>query len=47
MAEYQAIISDTARMKRAMAEAKRQAEYLSRQANQMNKVADTSKSRKK
>lgn len=47
MAEYQAIISDKSRMKRAMAEAKRQAEFLSKQANQMNKVADTSKSKKK
>lgn len=41
MAEYQAIISDKSRMKRAMAEAKRQADALSKQANAMKQVSNS------
>lgn len=43
MAEYQAIISDKSRMKRAMAEAKRQADALSKQANAMKQVSNSKK----
>ena len=41
MAEYQAIMNDKSRMKMAMAEAKRQANALEKQANAMKQVSNS------
>ena len=41
MAEYQAIVNDKSRMKRAIAEAKRQADDLTKRANAMKQVSNS------